>query len=47
MLARPVIPATKTSVFVDMEGDANARSIYLIGAGVVSDNTSTFHSSLG
>ena len=44
ILTRPTIPDATTSVYLDMEGDMNARGIYLIGALVVANGTSTFHS---
>ena len=44
ILTRPTIPDATTRVYLDMEGDMNARSIYLIGALVVANGTPKFHS---
>lgn len=41
---RPTIPHVNTAVYFDMEGNSNATSIYLIGALVVADESTTFHS---
>jgi predicted RecB family nuclease len=44
VLNRPTIPLATTNVYVDMEGNSNATSIYLIGALVVADDSTAFHS---
>ena len=44
ILTRPTIPPATTCVYLDMEGDMNARSVYLIGALVVANGISAFHS---
>ncbi len=44
ILTRPTIPDATTRVYLDMEGDLNARSIYLIGALVVANGVPAFHS---
>lgn len=47
VLNRPIIPSATTNVYVDMEGNSNATSVYLIGALVVVDGTAAFHSFWG
>ena len=44
MLSTPVIPSAPTSVYIDMEGDPQAKFVYLIGLHIVTGNQDQFYS---
>ena len=44
IMGRPEVPDRPTQVYLDLEGDFNASSVYLIGALVVNDGVDTMHS---
>jgi predicted RecB family nuclease len=44
VLGRPQVPASPTQVYLDLEGDANAAAVYLLGALVVRGDGARMHS---
>ena len=44
VLGKPEVPDRPTQVYLDLEGDANAASVYLLGALVVKGGAETMHS---
>ena len=44
VLGKPEVPDRPTRVYLDLEGDADAASVYLLGALVVKGGAATMHS---